>query len=887
MFGKMYFCGMKSRKFILLSLCLFMAFSGLMHASDNVVVATDTVYVAISPERLDVYPPQYIKELKQTSRRLTITTTDDEEHVYRLSLIDSVSNSFDKSLIPSITLLKFNNKYNDQVFSDTTATIKGDSLITISVPAIGKWLTPSFRVTDEDIDCVYDQDGALVYSQTVKHPACSRRRFDKSVYYTATRSGWQIIGAVASDDPEEEEPEPVNPGDDGEIVTQVALTASMLSTNAPSNYGEDPANLLDGDLSTMFHSTWGSGIYEKLPAGVCPYLDVALPEPLHDLQFSYTTREVSDRHTTGLRLYASNDGNTWTAIRDFDVDADKLPTTTLEEYRSPTVDLKGNFSYLRFEQTSCAYKNNYLAWMEFSLYKVTYPDPVEPEPTPEDPEEEDPQEPQELQWRPFGRLYRVSVDWPADRATITPTISVETDGLVNVTSKDYYLDAYITIDGAGLFPDMNSTYVQIKGRGNSSWTTPSYWDNPKNPYRLKFEISQKPFGMKKGKNWVLQAQSQTGSMMVNAIGMKAGHLMGAVASNHVVPVEFYLNNEYRGSYIFNEKIGFHNNSIDLENEDRAFRLELDAYYETGQFRTTYYYMPVNIKEPEFDNEDVYTELKLQDVKDDVNAFMKAVYNEENISAWVDVEYLASFLSVNELVGNYELMHPKSTFLFKEDLFGDSKYIFGPVWDLDWAYGYETNHNYCTTGSTDDFYSNPRHTFSGGTNANGADQFWKHLRYSEESVDRAYYKLWTRFMTQNGIDELIDFCDDYFNYANPSFLNNAKKWSDGSNYSSNKETAKKWLRQRAEYIYSKLTPYDLTGELDESIEWEPSVAGIDNDDPEEADAIDAVTTEPRKPTVFTVYDLRGVLLKRNASFNTWRNGLAPGIYIVNGKKVLVD
>ena len=158
-------------------------------------------------------------------------------------------------------------------------------------------------------------------------------------------------------------------------------------------------------------------------------------------------------------------------------------------------------------------------------------------------------------------------------------------------------------------------------------------------------------------------------------------------------------------------------------------------------------------------------------------------------------YLASFLSVNELVGNYELMHPKSTFLYKEDLFGDSKYIFGPVWDMDWAFGYETNHNYYTTGATDDFYSNPRHTFSGGSDAREADNFWKHLRYSDEAVDRAYYKLWTRFMTQNGIEELIDFCDEYYNYANSSFQNNAYIWGDGYNYSSNKESAKKWLRQR--------------------------------------------------------------------------------------------
>jgi len=863
-----------------------MAFPCDANATDN-VVANDTVYVAVSPERLDVYPPQYIKELKQTSRRLTITTTDNEEHVYRLSLIDSVSNSFDDSLMPSITLLKFNNKYNDQVFSDTTATITGDSLITISVPAIGKWLTPSFRVTNEETDCVYDQDGVLQYSKTTKHPACSRRRFDKSVYYIATRSGWQIIGAKPSDNPGDVEPEPIVPNDDDEIVTKVALTAAMLSTNAPSNYPdtEDLDKLLDNDVYTIFHSTWGSGAYEKLPLEKSPYIDIALPESLHHLQFSYTTRNSDGRHPLAIRLYGSNNGNTWTVIRDFTAEDDNLPTTPLGVYRSPTIDLGADYTYLRVEQTLSAYKN-YLAWAEFSLYKVTFPDPVEPEPTPENPEEEEEQEPQELQWTPFGRLYRVSVDWPTDRSTITPTIKINTDGGVNVTSKDYYLDAYITIDGAGIFPDMESTYVQIKGRGNSSWTTPSYWNDPKNPYRLKFLISQKPFGMKKGKSWVLQANQQTGSMMVNAIGMKAGHLMGAVASNHVVPVEFYLNEGYRGSYIFNEKIGFSNNSIDLENEDRAFRLEFDTYSESGQFRTTYYSIPVNIKEPDFNDEDVYTELTTQDVKNDVNAFVKAVYNEENISSWVDVEYLASFLSVNELVGNYELMHPKSTFLFKEDLFGDSKYIFGPVWDLDWAFGYETNHNYCTTGATDDFYSNPRHTFSGSSDANRADLFWKHLRYSDEAVDRAYYKLWTRFMTQNGIEELIDFCDEYFNYANPSFQNNAKWWGDGYNYSSNKETAKKWLRQRAEYIYSKLTPYDLTGELEEPIEWEASFAGIDNDDPEDSDAIDVVATEPRKPTAFTVYDLRGVLLKRNATFNTWRNGLAPGIYIVNGKKVLV-
>ena len=862
-----------------LAVCMMACCPMTLLASVPDVQPSDTVYVYLSAERLDVYPPQYIQDYQETGRRVILTTTDGVEHRYRTSLIDSVSNCAPDSL-PRLASFKFNNKFNDQVFTDVIADIEGDSLITASVGAIGKYLTPSFQLYDS-LACVY-VDGVR---QQSKH---TRRDFREPLNYTVARPGWQVIGPASSADDnggDDDDPGIDDPSDTSgtEVVTQVTLTADMLSTNAPSNYPgtEDLDKLLDGDLYTIFHSTWGTGAYEKLPIDESPYIDVALPEALHRLQFSYTTRNSAGRHPLSLRLYASHDGNAWKAVRDFTVEDDGLPTGTLETYRSPTVDLGGDYEYLRVEQTACAYKN-YLAWAEFSLYRVTLVEPEEPAPDPDPEPTPEPVETESLQWTPYGRTYRVSIDWPTDRAVMTPTIYIDIENGAMVSSKEYYLEATISIDGAGVFPDMEETPVQIKGRGNSSWNAYNAYD--KNPYRLKFSTKQKPFGLTKGKSWVLQANKQTGSMMVNGIGMKAAHLMGAVAANHVVPVELYMNGEYRGSYIFNEKLGFSNNSIDLEDESAATFIELDTYSETGQFRTTYYYMPVNIKEPDFSDETTVTQLTRDDIVTDMNAFMKAVFNSENISSWVDVDYLASFLSVNELVGNYELMHPKSTFLYKENLFGDSKYIFGPVWDLDWAYGYEGNSRYCTYGATDNFYSSPAHTFSGGSNANRAEDFWKNLRYSDEAVDRAYYKLWTKFMTQGGIDELLAFCDDYYEYANPSFLHNAQKWNDGYNYSTNRTNAKSWLQRRAQYIYSKLTPYDLTGELDEVETWSPTAAERDNDDPEDDVAVERVTAEP---TRFRVYDLRGILLKGNATFNTWRDGLAPGIYIVNGKKVLVQ
>ena len=682
---------MKFRTLFITCLSLLISNISSLHAGET-IVPTDTVYVYLSQQRLDVYPPEFIRDYKQTSKRVILTTSDGEKHVYRLSLIDSVSTCPPDSL-PRFTSFKFNNKFNCQVFTDAHGEIVGDSLITVSVAGIGKYLTPSFQLSDSL---------AAVYVDSVRqYSKYSRRSFKEPVYYTVARPGWQIIGvAPTSSDDEEEE---------------------ML----------DPA-----------------------------------------------------------------------------------------------------------------------------------PDDVA------------------LEWKPYGNTYLVNVDWPTDRSVMVPTVYIDTENGDNVISKDYYLNAVISIDAAGVYPDMEETPVQIKGRGNSSWSTPSYYRDPKNPYRLKFEEKQKPFGMTKGKSWVLQANKQGGSMMTNPIGMMAGHLMGAVATNHIVPIELYLNGDYRGSYIFNEKLGFANNSIDIEDESTAVRLELDTYSERGQFSSRYYSLPVNIKEPDFYDETTETELTRQDIVNDFNAFTEAVYRKNDISAWVDVEYLAAYLSVNELIINYELNHPKSTFLFREDLFGDSKYIFGPIWDLDWAYGYEGTGSYYSSGATDNFYTNPAHTW------NGTDRFWKNLRYATEDMDYTYYKLWTKFMTQGGLDELIDFCDDYYEYANPSFLHNAERWGDGNNYFKNKESAKAWLKKRANYIYSKLTPYDLGDDLMIPEIWGASAATIDNDDEEDPDDAVRSLRDRRAPTLFTVYDLRGVLLKRGATFDTWRDGLAPGLYIVNGKKVLV-
>ena len=390
--------------------------------------------------------------------------------------------------------------------------------------------------------------------------------------------------------------------------------------------------------------------------------------------------------------------------------------------------------------------------------------------------------------KPFGNVYNVHVIFPTDHSTMVPRIDINTVGGENISSKEYYLDAEIIINGAGVFPSMTDS-VKVRGRGNSSWSSDP---NAKNPYRLKFDHKVKPLGLTKGKSWVLLANNITGSMLTNAIGMKAASLMGLPAVNHIIPVELYVNGKYKGSYNFTEKVGFSNNSVDIDDETVATLLELDRYYDedvTQKFISSPYSLPVNIKEPTF--ADGTTELTLKTIRQKFNSFLYDLSHGEDISNWVDLDMLARYLMLNEFLCNYELFHPKSTYLYNENLLSDSsKFIFGPAWDLDYCFGYQTNTNY--------FYCDTDIDYCSATSFS-LKQFVLDLMQIEQ-VRTRIYGLWKDFMS-NGMDELYEFCTDYQQYASPSLINDRTANTDRTNYTLQAPRAANWLLHRANHLYT--------------------------------------------------------------------------------------
>lgn len=417
--------------------------------------------------------------------------------------------------------------------------------------------------------------------------------------------------------------------------------------------------------------------------------------------------------------------------------------------------------------------------------------------------------------QPYGRQYNVHVNFLTDTATRVPRIDINTVGGEPISSKKYYLDAEIIIDGAGIFPSMTDS-VKVKGRGNTTWSS-----NPdtKNPYRLKFAEKVKPLGLPKGRSWVLLANKRAGSMLTNAYGMKAASLLGTVAYNHIIPVDLYVNGKFKGSYNLTEKVGFSSNSVDLDDEAAAALLEFDNHYdeEEGQkFWSSTYSVPVNIKKPDFNDSTTTTLLTLSIIKNRVNNYIKAVIKKDNMLDHVDVKSAASYLMLNDYILNYEILQPKSAFCYNENILEDScKFIFGPVWDLDWAFGYSTAHSYYTAKTNVNFYTNL---------SLGHYRLYYNMRLEPE-IARSCYELWKSFM-ENGLDELCDFCLEYYDYAKPSLAHDGL---DPLNYAAQSARAANWLRQRANdmcqaFKYEFAEPGDVNA--DDSITIEDVTVLID-------------------------------------------------------------
>lgn len=373
----------------------------------------------------------------------------------------------------------------------------------------------------------------------------------------------------------------------------------------------------------------------------------------------------------------------------------------------------------------------------------------------------------------------VKLNWVTDSL---PHIYINTEGNAEIISKEDYLQASIKVEGKGKYPDYNGT-TQIRGRGNSTW------GYPKKPYRLKLSTKAEMLGLSAERDWVLLANYIDPTLMLNAVAMKIGQQINTPFVNHIVPVDVSINGVYMGSYMFTEQVEVETNRVNVGANGYFF--ELDARYdETYKFRSQYFNLPVLIKHPELTTtKDI---LPIQQQFNQMEQLLAASdFPNNGYTNLVDINSVADFLLVNLLTANQEINYPKSTFLHKTQT---GKFTMGPLWDFDWAYGYNGTVHFTAS-------RNPFLTIGATPVAPGTVFFTKLLK--DPAVLGLLAHKWAQYKN-NHFDNLIKFVDTYSAQIETSKKADYEKWKKGDVvFENDVKKLKKWLIERKSYIDSYL------------------------------------------------------------------------------------
>ncbi len=374
--------------------------------------------------------------------------------------------------------------------------------------------------------------------------------------------------------------------------------------------------------------------------------------------------------------------------------------------------------------------------------------------------------------------YFVKINWV--KGGNLPHIYINTQDNTPITSKKSYVNATIAIDGKGEYADYNGT-TQIRGRGNSTWSL------PKKPYRLKLTTKAELFGLSAERDWVLLANYLDPTLMLNTVAMKIGQQLEIPYTNNMIPVDVTLNGNYVGSYNFTEQIEVEDNRVNVGKN--GLLLELDTNFdEDYKFYSQNYSLPVMLKYPDLDNNDQLTPIA-QQFNQLESLIADATFPNNNYKELIDVESVADFLIVQFLTDNQESNHPKSTYINKT---ATGKYRMGPLWDYDWAYGYESGMVHFQSATLPYFWGQHYRPNTAGT------KFFKRFMDDPTFVTVIKQK-WTNYKA-NHFANLISFIDTRAKELELSKASDRVVWGTGDPiFKNDVNRLKNWLAARVAYI----------------------------------------------------------------------------------------
>ncbi len=258
--------------------------------------------------------------------------------------------------------------------------------------------------------------------------------------------------------------------------------------------------------------------------------------------------------------------------------------------------------------------------------------------------------------------------------------------------------------------------IEIRGSSSQMFPKKSYgfetWDDENND--LNIELLDFP----KEEDWIFYAPYSDKSLIRNVLIYELSNDIDFYASKTKF-VELYVNNKYKGLYVFMEKIKRDKNRVNIsknksEDISGGYILKIDKstgdasnpksqneYNSFNSFTSNYNSLGTPDLNKGAKTHFLYEYPKSDDISEDQKSFIKKYINDfedsllsENFkdidsgySKWIDKESFIDFFLLNEIAKNID-GYRLSTFISKDK---GGKLKMGPIWDFNLAFG---NANYC-------------------------------------------------------------------------------------------------------------------------------------------------------------------------------------------------
>ena len=288
-------------------------------------------------------------------------------------------------------------------------------------------------------------------------------------------------------------------------------------------------------------------------------------------------------------------------------------------------------------------------------------------------------------------IYKVANDlgdeaiYEVDVAKFTglPVIYLNTDGSVQIDSKEDYVEGDVSLDGRRDFASLSDLSMKIRGRGNSTWFV-----HPKKPFQMKLSDKSAFLGMPEDKKWLFLAEYSDKTMLRNTIAFELGYMSNLDWTPAGEFAEVFLNGEYNGTYNITQKVEESDNRVVLGDTgyllelDQLDRIDPDDVYFESTFTNRFI---INIKEPslEYDS-DEYTYIKNL-VAEFESALFDINFKDENTGykKYIDLESFIDWYLISEITKNVDSRWYSSIYL---NVIPGEKIKMGPLWDFDLAFG---------------------------------------------------------------------------------------------------------------------------------------------------------------------------------------------------------